>query len=312
MLRDNDLPRELNKVTMPAYRIEPPDILVINAVRVIPRPPYRIEPFDELMLQCPPATRFPPSRSAASTRSGPTGQVDLRYSYGKVAVAGLTPEQARMPSRSTWPTCTASNRPRRGGPVRPTACSRFAREHLVRMDGTVDLGVYGEVYVAGLTLAEARLAVEAQLTTKLVNPEATVDVQAYNSKFYYVIYDGDCAGQVPEAAFCRRETVLEPSTELRALPIGTATTGRIWIARPVPGEACHRQILPVDWAAITEAGAARTNHQLFPGDRVYVRAESSAFHRGHVQAGGAVRAILRIHFTGSGTLVTRADREHGR
>ena len=44
---ESDLPRELNKVTMPPYRVEPPDILLINAFRVVPRPPYKIEPLDD-------------------------------------------------------------------------------------------------------------------------------------------------------------------------------------------------------------------------------------------------------------------------
>src|SRR6516225_1003029 len=34
------IPRELAKVSMPEYVIEPPDILLIDAVRVIPLPPY--------------------------------------------------------------------------------------------------------------------------------------------------------------------------------------------------------------------------------------------------------------------------------
>src|SRR5262245_59911306 len=50
-LCDSDIPRELTKVSLPPYTIEPPDILLINAVRVVPRPPYRIAPLDVLALQ---------------------------------------------------------------------------------------------------------------------------------------------------------------------------------------------------------------------------------------------------------------------
>src|SRR5262245_61255400 len=39
-----DLPRELAKVPMPPYVIEPPDILLIDAIRVVPLPPYKIAP----------------------------------------------------------------------------------------------------------------------------------------------------------------------------------------------------------------------------------------------------------------------------
>src|SRR5687768_17087199 len=36
------VPKELNKVTMPAYMVETPDIILIDAIRVIPLPPYRV------------------------------------------------------------------------------------------------------------------------------------------------------------------------------------------------------------------------------------------------------------------------------
>ena len=45
------LPSEKEKVTHPAYVIEPPDILFIDAIRVVPKPPYRIEPLDILLIQ---------------------------------------------------------------------------------------------------------------------------------------------------------------------------------------------------------------------------------------------------------------------
>src|SRR5688572_24066709 len=44
------LPRELNKINWPTYRIETPDLLLINALRVIPLPGYKIEPFDALLV----------------------------------------------------------------------------------------------------------------------------------------------------------------------------------------------------------------------------------------------------------------------
>src|SRR5262249_20302890 len=47
---DSPIPRELTKVTLPEYVVEPPDILLIDAVRVVPKPPYRIEPLDVLYI----------------------------------------------------------------------------------------------------------------------------------------------------------------------------------------------------------------------------------------------------------------------
>src|SRR5207253_1323411 len=49
-LPDVPVPKELNKVTLPPYVIEAPDILMIDAIRVIPLPPYRVEPLDVLYI----------------------------------------------------------------------------------------------------------------------------------------------------------------------------------------------------------------------------------------------------------------------
>src|SRR5271165_1546407 len=46
-----DTPRELAKMSLPAYVIEPPDILLIDAVRVVPLPPYKVQPLDVLLIQ---------------------------------------------------------------------------------------------------------------------------------------------------------------------------------------------------------------------------------------------------------------------
>ena len=47
----------------------------------------------------------------------------------------------------------------------------------------------------------------------------------------------------------------------------------IWLARPTPAQTGCYEILPVNWEAITEAGSTETNWQIFPGDRVYVKAD---------------------------------------
>ncbi len=58
------------------------------------------------------------------------------------------------------------------------------------MDGRVNLGVYGSVFVAGMTIEQWRDAIEKQLGETLEKPQVAVDVLAYNSKVYYVITKG--------------------------------------------------------------------------------------------------------------------------
>src|SRR5438552_14213789 len=45
-----NLPKELQMVSHPTYVVETPDILIINATRVIPLPPYRVEPLDQIYV----------------------------------------------------------------------------------------------------------------------------------------------------------------------------------------------------------------------------------------------------------------------
>jgi polysaccharide export outer membrane protein len=156
-------------------------------------------------------------------------------------------------------------------------------QHLVRPDGTINLGVYGSVRVAGLTLEQAKEAIANAIRPSLLPDVAkefkasdvNVDVLAYNSKVYYIITDGGGYGeQVYRAPFTGNETVLDALALINGLP-AVASKRHIWVARRVPdgGHGGSGNILPVDWCSITQGGSAATNYQLLPGDRIYVRAE---------------------------------------
>src|SRR6185295_18804737 len=45
------VPRELDMVSLPAYVIEPPDILYLTAVKIVPKPPHKLEPFDAILVR---------------------------------------------------------------------------------------------------------------------------------------------------------------------------------------------------------------------------------------------------------------------
>jgi polysaccharide export outer membrane protein len=146
---------------------------------------------------------------------------------------------------------------------------QIAGEHLVRPDGTVSLGVYGAVRVAGLSIEQANGAIEAHLKQYLDDPKVAVDVFAYNSKFYYVISEGGGLGdQVSRFPCTGNETVLDAISNVEGLSAVSSKT--MWVARP--GRNCQGgdQIMPVDWQAVSKRGDVRTNYQLMPGDRVFV------------------------------------------
>src|SRR5262249_29168134 len=70
-----------------------------------------------------------------------------------------------------------------------------------------------------------------------------------------------------------KETVLDAINNIGGIPTVNSVR-RIWVARPAPPEAGCTQILPVDWLAITQAGATGTNYQLFHGDRVFIQSDA--------------------------------------
>ncbi|MFM7129798.1 MAG: polysaccharide biosynthesis/export family protein [bacterium] len=203
-IADSNIPRELNKTTLPPYVIEPPDILLVEVLEALPGRPI----------------------------------------FG---------------------------------------------ERLVRPDGTISLGFYGDVYVAGLTINEAKEKIIAHLRKYLMDeplglikedeetgefiavPPAEsnrviVDVAAYNSKYYYVQGDVGAPGRLPITG---NETVLD-AVQFAGGLMPTAAPQNIRLVRPAPPGACCEQVLPVNLSAIINAGDPTTNYQLMPGDRLMV------------------------------------------
>jgi polysaccharide export outer membrane protein len=262
-----DLPRELQKVSHPPYVVEPPDILLIDAIRVMPLPPYKISPGDSLLIQ---ATNVLPTEPIGGVYPvEPDGTVKLGVTYGSVSLADMSTDEARAAITNHLknfvkdPQVIVSLSQSR-------AMQQIRGEHLVRPDGTVGLGVYGQVYVAGMNLEQAKAAVEAQLSRFLYRPEISLDVAAYNSKLVYVISDGGGSGEtVTPLPATGNETVLDAIGKVGGLsPVSSKK--RIWVSRPAPADCGVDQILPVDWVKVTQRGQTATNYQLLPGDRVYV------------------------------------------
>ncbi len=269
-MADRPLPNELWKVSHPAYRIEPPDILLLDAIRMVPRPPYVVQPLDVLTIQVT-GTRPDQPINGIFTVS-PDGTISLGFGYGLVRVSGMTLEQVQATIKQqlgrvlTNPQVAVALTQFRG-------MQQLRGEHLVRQDGTISLGTYGCVYVTGLTICQAKAVIEKHLAQYVLDPEVSVDVFAYNSKVYYIIVDGAGYGQqVYRLPITGNETVLDAISLIQGLP-AVASRKKIWVARPAPCNHACTQILPVDWMAITQAGSTCTNYQLFPGDRIYIHSD---------------------------------------
>jgi polysaccharide export outer membrane protein len=260
-----EMPQELAKIAMPPYRIEPPDILVIDALRISPRPPYNLQTGDVIDIQV--RGTLPDLPIAGPFTLGPGGVVDFGYPYGAARVGGMSTDQARA-------AITEHLRAQLSEPIvsvtllQMAASQQITGDHLVAQDGMVTLGIYGRVYVAGMTIEEAKAAVEQHLSQFLEAPQVAVDVFAYNSKVYYIITEGAGTGdRVTKYPITGNETVLDAISNVNGLT--QISSKRIWIARPSPSSN-HVQILPVDWVAVSKFGVTATNYQVLPGDRVFI------------------------------------------
>lgn len=217
----HEVPTEMEKITLPPYVIEAPDVLSVDVI--------------------------------------------LRGMGGK-------DDQLKEGEKKDFPADST-----RGLPVQP-----IQGQFPVRPDGSIGLGFWGSVPVAGLTLEQAADMVRQQVAQNEalrrfgVTPDKVVvivDVLAYNSKKYYVILDG---GGYGEQAFpfpiYGSETVLDAISNVNGLH-AVASKRNIWVARRTPHHGQHWQILPVDWVGITQHGVTVTNYQIMPGDRIYVKAQ---------------------------------------
>ncbi len=276
-----DVPKELYKTVLPEYIIEPPDLLSIEAVSLIPSESYRLKPLDAITLVT--TADVPLGEFDLSAEYGvqPNGVIQLRTVTGDVPVgmnlaplkiAGLTTHEVEQQVTARL---AAVLKPEIHPAVYVTiaataAQQQIAGEHLVAPDGYVNLGIYGRVSVVGLTITEATRAVEAQLEQfDFENPQVAVDVLGFNSKVYYVVTQGAGLGdQVSILPARGNETVLDAIGQIQGLTANQST--RMWVARPGSNKCNGDQILPVDWIAVTQRGDYATNYQLMPGDRLFV------------------------------------------
>ncbi|MHC4176934.1 MAG: polysaccharide biosynthesis/export family protein [Planctomycetota bacterium] len=294
------MPRELSKVVLPTYTIEPPDILMIDAIHVVPLPPYHLRTLDLLGISVPGALSDAPIDGAYPIELG--GTVNLGMPYGPVNVAGKTVGEAKEAIEAHLSKYlkehTASV-----ALLDIAAKQQIAGEHLVGPDGTVTLGSYGSVSVVGLTISRARQVIEDYLSQFLEDPEVSVDVFAYNSKVYYVVTQGAGLGDgLYRFPITGNETVLDAVSQINGLE--QVSSKRIWIARPTrePGAV---QVLPVSWEAITAQACTNTNYQILPGDRVFIAEDKLiAFDTNLAKLTAPLERIMGFTLLGTGT-VTR-------
>ncbi len=263
----SSVPRELEMVSLPPYVIEPPDILMINAVKIVPKPPHKIEPFDGLLIRVLGALPDQPIADAFSV--DPEGNVDLGPTYGSVKVVDLTIDEAQDAIRKHL--SQSLEEPEVSVSLAfSSGAQQIVGEHLVAMDGRVNLGTYGSVYVAGMTIEEATAAIEAatvRLSRRPGSGRRRLRLQQQGVLHHH-------AGRRLRRQRARgsRSPATKPCSTRwpRSAAVAASLRTKMWIARPAPNGVGCEQILPVNWDDITRGASTATNYQLMPGDRLFI------------------------------------------
>lgn len=169
-------------------------------------------------------------------------------------------------------------------------------EHLVRPDGRISLGFYGEIEVAGLTIAEVKEKVVVHLARYLndevlglydIDPvtggwlfieprdsdRVVVDIAAYNSKAIYALGAFNAPLRRP---FTGSDTLLDIVTYAGGLA-DDADARNVMLVRenPRPGEPKSETI---DVDAVMRGDEGTKNPQLWPGDRLIAKRLPDAPH----------------------------------
>ena len=103
------------------------------------------------------------------------GVVNLGPAYGTVRVVGMTLDEAKksieekLSQMLREPEVSVKL-------ARVSGSQPLTAQYLVGPDGTINLRQYGLVHVAGLTVTEAKLAIQKHLAHYLDSPELSVDV----------------------------------------------------------------------------------------------------------------------------------------
>ena len=227
-------------------------MLEVDAIKIVPKSPYRVGTLDYLQIRVNGSLPDQPINGTYAVEPG--GYINLGPSYGRVKVTGSTLDEA---AEAIFKELQRTLKQPQVSVVLggfPAGLQQVGGQHRVGPDGKVNLGVYGMVFVTGLTVEQARAAIEKQLSQFLESPQVSVDVYTYASKYYYIISQGGGLGdRLVRVQITGNETVLDAISATNGL--SQVSSKKIWIARPTP-TGCD-QILPVSYDEITRGSPKR-------------------------------------------------------
>jgi polysaccharide biosynthesis/export protein len=144
---------------------------------------------------------------------------------------------------------------------------RLPADQTILADGSIDLGRYGRLIVAGKTVPE----IEAEVLAAVKKVETAedvgfIDVRLVNrqSKVFYVLGEVTTPGRFPLTG---NETVLDGILVAGGMNDRSSWRDIILVRPSADGTG---QVMRVDYGRIVRLGQIGTNYQLLPGDRIYV------------------------------------------
>ena len=163
-------------------------------------------------------------------------------------------------------------------PVTLDSPLRFPADQTVLVDGTIDLGRFGRLAVAGMTVEQIESHVESIIRESGVKyrdepltaeqSEINVRLMAPNAALYYVLGEVNAPGFYP---LIGRETALDAILTAGGLSDRASKCNIVLTRASHPGDC--RTVLPVCWNQIVQLGDSTTNYQIMPGDRIFVATE---------------------------------------
>ena len=110
--------------------------------------------------------------------------MQLGLPYGTVKLRGMTLDEAQAAMEKHLAESLKKRAPVMLSLREMSGKQMIAGEHLVNPDGTVTLGSYGSVDVVGMTLAEAKVAIEKHLAKYLEDPEISIEYTPTTARFF--------------------------------------------------------------------------------------------------------------------------------
>jgi polysaccharide biosynthesis/export protein len=151
-------------------------------------------------------------------------------------------------------------------PVDLDSPARLPGDQPILPDGSINLGKYGSLQVAGKSTAEIQGLVQTAVDGQTKNAGyIVVRLVTRVSKVFYVLGEVNAPGSFPLTG---RETVLDALMAAGGITSNASPNNAI-LSRPTKSCDC-RIVLPICYDNIVQLGDATTNYQLAPGDRIYV------------------------------------------